>query len=218
MLKWVCGMALSAVTIYAQETRRSISGLVVDAAGAVIPNALISAANSSKVETRSDSSGEFVLSGLEPGLYHLKFEARGFIAKELDVSVEAGKEKTLGRVAIDLGPVIGYCLGQAHKAQSSRRKLTPGAKSRVLGEARGGHGNGLKDLTATLDTKGASKPVAISHTNENGEFQFFDITPGVYDLSISLEDEPLIRIRTLRVPSGYEVKVRLKWAQPQICL
>jgi len=214
--KWACALAISSMALSAQETRGSISGVVADPSDAVIPHALISVANSSKLETRSGSSGEFVLRGLEPGVYDLKFESPGFKVKELGVPVEEGKETTLGLVLLDILP-LQPCLGPAHKSQTSRRKLPSGGAPRILGEARGDDGRVWKDLAVRLLTV-AAKLVHESKTNENGEFQILGVAPGVYDLEISQGETSLILIRALRVPSGYEVKVRVKWAPPQICL
>jgi len=212
-----CPIALYAATIYAQGTSGSISGVIVDPSDAVVPNALVSFANSTKLETRADSSGAFVLPSLEPGVYHLKLESPGFKVKELDVSVEAGKETTLGRVLMDLAPVA-RCIGPDHKSQTSLKKLPFGGAPRILVEARGADGHVSKYLTATLSAAAGIKPVGVSNLNEKGEIQFLDVSPGIYDLEISQGDTSLIQIKSLRVPPGYEVKIRVRWAQPQICL
>ena len=47
--------------------------------------------------TKSDSKGQFVLEGLEPGIYNLAFEARGYSAAvQYNVEIKKGKVRDLG--------------------------------------------------------------------------------------------------------------------------
>ena len=215
-LKWACAIALSATALSAQETPGSISGSIVDVHDAKIPKVAVAIISPSKTETRSDVSGNFVLSHLAPGVYHLRFKYPGFKVRDLEVSVATGKKTTLGPVLLDV-TVTQSCLGPAGTFQTSSRKLSSGAAARILGKTRGTHGDAWKYLIVTLTTAG-EKPFAVTHTNKNGAFQFLDVAPGVYDLEISQRDVSLINIRTLRVATGNDVRVRVRWAQPQICL
>jgi hypothetical protein len=69
------------ITVNAQEFRGTISGTVSDPAGAVIVNAKVTAVETStntKVQTVSDSSGQYALPFLAPGRYELTVESSGF--------------------------------------------------------------------------------------------------------------------------------------------
>lgn len=72
----VCASALNG-----QSFTASILGTVIDASGAGVPNAVITAtnvANNTQIETRSDSSGRYVASPLTPGIYTVEASAPGF--------------------------------------------------------------------------------------------------------------------------------------------
>src|SRR5580658_1005829 len=69
------------IAAYAQEFRGTISGTVTDPAGAVVANAKVTAVETStntKVQTVSDSSGQYALPFLAPGQYSLTVESSGF--------------------------------------------------------------------------------------------------------------------------------------------
>src|SRR5260370_26008645 len=65
----------------AQITRGSISGLVVDSSGAVMPAATVTITETNtnvSTTTKSEPNGLFLLAGVLPGSYTLKVEAGGF--------------------------------------------------------------------------------------------------------------------------------------------
>ena len=70
-----------------------LSGTVIDASGAIIPNASVkarSAKGTGQTTARTDKNGSFTLSALPPGPYRILISAPGFEPKELSVAVEAG--------------------------------------------------------------------------------------------------------------------------------
>jgi len=59
----------------------AVYGVIFDPAGAVIPSAtitIVNVENNVVVMTYTDGTGQYRLSGLEPGMYNLKIEAGGF--------------------------------------------------------------------------------------------------------------------------------------------
>src|SRR6266404_7201194 len=101
-LKLLAGCLLvSAVCIIparAQNTR-GVKGKVQNLNGAGIAGVAISARQKGidlKTAT-SDGKGNFVLDGLEPGIYNLAFEAKGYsTAVKYDVEIKRGKSRDLG--------------------------------------------------------------------------------------------------------------------------
>jgi hypothetical protein len=99
-------LALSALPLAAQFDRGSITGVVTDPSGAVIPNAEVTATNTDTgVLTRAVSNqiGLYTLSNIPIGRYQIKIAARGFKLHErsglsltvaqtlrLDVALETG--------------------------------------------------------------------------------------------------------------------------------
>src|SRR5689334_22166668 len=64
-----------------QTTNARLDGTIQDQSGAVVPGAKIEAVNNStqaRAEATADSSGNFVLPTLAPGLYTVSVEAPGF--------------------------------------------------------------------------------------------------------------------------------------------
>jgi len=101
-------LLLVAGSTRAQEFRGSITGRVMDATGAVIPGAQISATNvatNTSVWASVDDSGDYTLLFLTPGKYNLAIEARGFkkLVKQ-DVEVRVGDKLTLD-LTLEVGEV-----------------------------------------------------------------------------------------------------------------
>ncbi|HEX8847251.1 MAG TPA: carboxypeptidase regulatory-like domain-containing protein [Pyrinomonadaceae bacterium] len=95
--------------INAQEFRGSITGRVMDAAGAVVPGAQVSATNpatNTSTWATTDDSGDYTILFLNPGKYNLTVEARGF--KKLlrqDVEVRVGDKLTLD-LTLEVGEIV----------------------------------------------------------------------------------------------------------------
>src|SRR3984957_14058832 len=85
----------------------SVSGVVQDPQGAVVPNASITVTqlNTNRVfTTQTNSAGIILLRDLPPGVYDLKIEAPNFRAFESKgLSVDVGKDTGLGAVKLVLG-------------------------------------------------------------------------------------------------------------------
>jgi len=72
---------LTCCAVYGQEFRATISGAILDPAGAVIPNAKVVATEintGTRVQTVSDAAGQYALPFLAPGDYDVSVEAAGF--------------------------------------------------------------------------------------------------------------------------------------------
>ena len=85
----------------------SISGVVQDPQGAVVPNANVSVTHltTNRVfKTQSTSSGIVALRDLPPGAYNVKIDASNFRAYESkNLTVDVGKDTSLGTVQLQLG-------------------------------------------------------------------------------------------------------------------
>ncbi|MCL6506510.1 MAG: TonB-dependent receptor [Bryobacteraceae bacterium] len=93
----------------AQQFRGSITGRVVDAQQAVVPNVTITATNletQARYQTESNAAGQFTLPYLQPGPYRVEAEARGFKRYVRErVQVSANEQMTLD-IALELGQVV----------------------------------------------------------------------------------------------------------------
>src|ERR1700730_2066908 len=69
------------VSMYSQVTGATLSGIISDASGGVIPGAQISIRNTStgiSKEVSADSAGYYTVPNLAPGTYDVKVMAKGF--------------------------------------------------------------------------------------------------------------------------------------------
>jgi hypothetical protein len=219
----VCAM-LAAATVNGQTASGSITGTVVDSEGAAIPNATVSIVSPIEQAPTTDSAGKFFAADLKPGTYKLRITVLGFVTKDLETSVTAGKETTLARVVLEVK--VPPCVGKLRKPQISETTSAVSIKPTLSGNTRGETSGALKYLTVTLLLAGTSSVIATTSTGENGEFRFEHVEPGVYDVAVSfgadtfLGEETFAKVRNLRVRKGRELEVRLTWQQPrgQICL
>ncbi|MBI5084977.1 MAG: TonB-dependent receptor [Acidobacteria bacterium] len=102
----VLWMVLAAVPASGQSFTASVVGNVTDSSGAAIPNVqivAINSANNARAEGRSDGTGRYVVSQLQPGVYTLEASVAGF--KKF---VQSRVELSVGQQArIDIGMAVG---------------------------------------------------------------------------------------------------------------
>ena len=102
-------LALSPVTLSAQQVSGSVGGTVVDKQGAVVPGAKVVLTNVSEGDIRestTNANGVFFLNPLKPSVYSVRVEAPGFKSYERrDVRVSANDRIDLGLVEMEVGAV-----------------------------------------------------------------------------------------------------------------
>ena len=108
LAKLAFALALSVGSALAQTG--TIQGIVVDSAGATVPNAKVSAFDQDKNvvvrETTTTRDGAFALSPLLPGNYTVKIEATGFKSYESsNLKLDQQQIMNLGAIAMQLGQI-----------------------------------------------------------------------------------------------------------------
>jgi Carboxypeptidase regulatory-like domain len=86
------------VALRAQNSGATLSGTITDQSGSPVANARVSVSNifsGQTVETRSDASGRYSVSKLEPGNYEVKAAAEGFPTSTSRMTLRAGATRTL---------------------------------------------------------------------------------------------------------------------------
>jgi hypothetical protein len=108
-LRWlvlIAALVTAFGSAFAQTFRGSLTGTVVDAQGAYIPNASVQLKNpatDSILEGKSNSAGEFNFPELTPGAYQLTVTFAGFQTQKIDaINIEVTKVATL-KVAMSVG-------------------------------------------------------------------------------------------------------------------
>jgi hypothetical protein len=102
------GGLLSAETSPAGSANGSLSGMVTDATGAVVPGASVAVVNSTSRAARAaktDSGGRFVVSGLAPGAYDVRATAPGFKSTQLAGVTVAASGESVANLSLPVGMV-----------------------------------------------------------------------------------------------------------------
>ena len=93
----------------AQITKGSLSGVVLDSQGAVVPDAEIKATNKDTGETgatKTDNGGLFRLNLLSVGSYKVEISKQGFRKISLDgVTIDSGQDHGLGSLKLEIGDI-----------------------------------------------------------------------------------------------------------------
>src|ERR1035438_4606989 len=109
----ICGFIFALVVLIlgvsanAQTIMGSLSGSVLDANGALVPDASITITNTSTgqiAKTTSGQQGEFIFPSLLPSVYSVRIEKSGFKSYEAtNVNVTANAALSLGVVSLEVG-------------------------------------------------------------------------------------------------------------------
>jgi hypothetical protein len=106
----VCSIGLLKVApALAQSVSGSISGIVVDQSGQVVPGATITVVDEATTASRtitSNDTGAFVFSAVQPGRYTVRVEMSGFRSLErTGIVLPASEQHSLGRLQLDVGGI-----------------------------------------------------------------------------------------------------------------
>ncbi|HKF59024.1 MAG TPA: carboxypeptidase regulatory-like domain-containing protein, partial [Blastocatellia bacterium] len=163
-----------------QSTSGSITGTVVDSAGAIIQDATVNvvsqATNSARV-VKSNSSGVFVVTQLPPGKYDITVEKTGFKKYvKTDVTLSAIEQLNAGDFALEVGQVSEAVTVIADAAQiqiqresGERSGVVTGTQLRDLALNGRNYQDFLKTLPGVLTGTVSSSQVASS-TGALGSF------------------------------------------------
>jgi len=105
------GMAFLLIVsnVAGQRTTASISGVVTDPSGALLPEARITAidtSNGSSTSAQSNTEGFYVVSNLQPGTYRVRVEAKGFqVYEHTGITLQVGQAATVN-LALRVGSQV----------------------------------------------------------------------------------------------------------------
>jgi hypothetical protein len=160
----------------------SISGVVVDSAGAVIANskATLVGENGYRAEARSDQMGRFVFADLKPGAYSVEIHSPGFRDRKIANLQVRGEEET--RVpAIELSIAVTQACD--FPAVDTYTPLTAGG-SQLSGRTFLAGNTPAAAAFVTLYDPKSHREVRKKLTDTAGNFLFDGLHPGVYELRV----------------------------------
>jgi hypothetical protein len=173
-------LAVSAPCLFGQSAAQ-ITGVVLDPAGGFVSDASVSLFSLEKVsEARTDSRGQFAFADLPPGGYELQIKRAGFKTVS-DASIRV-TDTPIPQMSITLQPESTNC-GDPQLTVSYPKRS---GKVNLVGTVKDSVGS-VRNATLTLVLLESGRAQAAK-TNENGEFQFNDLTPGKYTLRVTHED------------------------------
>ncbi|HWR53455.1 MAG TPA: carboxypeptidase regulatory-like domain-containing protein [Bryobacteraceae bacterium] len=162
---------LSAVCLFSQNVSGTLSGVVKDPGGAVIPAAevtLINAATGVSQKMSTNESGMFVFSYVLPGTYNLEVSMAGFRTVQVrDITVTATERRSVGEIALQVGQLqervqVTAEATPVQTASSERAGLVSGDQMQNLAIK----GRDFLGLLATLpgivDTRAGSREVVMT--------------------------------------------------------
>ncbi|HKN77051.1 MAG TPA: carboxypeptidase-like regulatory domain-containing protein [Candidatus Acidoferrum sp.] len=163
------------------QSPAQISGVVLDAAGAIVSDASVTLFSLEKVrEARTDRLGQFVFDDLPQDIYELEVRHPGF--KTVLLGTVKVSDLPLPQISTTLQLQSPGCGDFQPTASYPKRS----GKVNLTGTVKDYSAGFVKDAALTLTLVGSSQGQSVN-TNENGEFQFSDVTPGRYYLKVAHE-------------------------------
>jgi TonB family protein len=140
----------------------SVTGLVVDASGAAVPNATVSlqvSGTDHKVfSTTTTSAGDFVLRGVPPDTYDLVVEASGFLkATTKGLKVDPDRDVSVPKIKLEVGSAGAYRIGGGVSAPTVLVKVDPEYSE----EARKAKLQGTVILYVVVDERGNPRDLRV---------------------------------------------------------
>src|SRR5215472_11646600 len=175
-----------ATPLAAQEATASITGIVVDPAGASIPAASVElTSRDSRYEqnTRTDNLGSFHFTNVTPGAYILVFRSPGFLFGAKPIVVLAAEQRSIDAVVLRIGPLppCGGGFPISHPISFKMTSGEPGGQitSQVLDDRHTPAPRANVSLVCKHD-----RICAQTSTDNEGWFKFSGLAQGLYSLRI----------------------------------
>src|ERR1700693_3098845 len=185
------GLLLAGLPGFAQTISGSISGRVVDAQAAVVPNASVTVTEPSKnlrVSSKTSTAGDFLVPGLLPGNYSITIETNGF--KKLsrtDITLDANDKLALGDLVLEVGALTETVKVSAQavlQSESVERSATISGKQITNIEVNGRSPLDLAKLVPGVQFTNGSN-YAVASSNGANDFTVNGARPSQNQLTIN---------------------------------
>jgi len=181
-------LACSPLSLHPQGETASLTGVVQDPSGAVIGGnssvVLEPAGGGVRRETQSDERGVFRFSGLWAGPYTLSIRVPGFDSVKVKQDLLAGEQRSLPPIRLNVGS--SGCFSTDPDPERTRFLSAGLSTGGLAGNVKSGLGpvaGARVSLACWLD-RGCSENPERTKTDSQGDFEFENIRPGRYLLSV----------------------------------
>ena len=164
-----------------------------------------------RFHTRTNDNGEYIFPRLPAGLYHVWVIAEGLEPAEAMVGVEEGETVVLDFELAPIPDESGMVMGRVFEITASGEiEPLPGASV---------HLDPLPLSPVAFPVAGEDKDDLFEHpfsteTDDNGHFEFADVPPGSYKLSVRADGYRTERL-VIHVPPGEQVTVEIEMVPKQ---
>ena len=121
---------------FAQNVTGTLTGIVSDASGAVVPNAAVTMKNEDSGDVRktiSNGEGFFSITAVQPGKYTVLVESKGFQKfEQRGLVFNAGDKRTLSDITLTVGSTVDTVVVEGTAAQLS--PVDSGEKAAVISQ------------------------------------------------------------------------------------
>jgi hypothetical protein len=208
----------------------SISGVVVDATGAVVARSHVVASSEGGSHTAiTAEDGGFVVKDLTPGAYSIEISSPGFSVKTIKAINVDDKELVLPPVELSVapgpscGPFPPVCV--LTPITSGRSQLA--GRVFLLGNSRAAGA-----LVAVYETK-TGRRIASTHADSEGNFLITGLRPGSYQLRVQLSGYAELAVDAVELKRGFKSQAEyfnlspcarggecptVKWVSQALCL
>ncbi len=181
------------------ERASTVRGVVVDAGGAGIADAVVSvqvtrtmglaSSSMSNARASSDGDGRFVIENVNPGELELQVRAEGYVQARIDsLTVEPGRDLDGVRAVLERGATVsGRIRGPSGRPVSGAQVLSMEGRS---GFRQTFHGAATSDGEGRYRLDGippGSRAITVNHDNHKQMNRTIEVEPGDNVFDISLE-------------------------------
>jgi len=199
----------------------NLSGTVVDPSGALIANAHVDLyGEKHESHTTTDSAGRFSFSALLPGMYDVEVTFKGFRKKIIEnVRIDSSEPAPM-TITMQVASTADSCGDSLSRVTYVDATGESGIKGVVTldshpGEIENGGQKRVADSAgllsgitiSVLKSGSRGKPLTV-RPNENSEFDFAGLEPGLYLLRASLKGYADFAVSNVRVRPGKTLQVR----------
>lgn len=208
----------------------SISGVVLDVTGSVIPRSkIVITGEDGNYTSVTTENGRFVVRGVRPGTYSMEISSPGFSVKTIKSISVLETEVALPPIELAIAvtascgpfPPVGLFTPIASRRPQLAGRVFLGGNTRAAGV-----------LVSLYDTK-SSRKIASARTDAEGNFLINELRPGFYRLKINLSSYAELVVDAVELKRGFRsdaeyfsltpcardgVCPAVKWASQALCL